>query len=260
MLRDMKEIEGYTIQATDGEIGSVYAFYFDEESGYVRYLVADTGGWLPGRKVLIATEALGTPNWATNMLPVNLSKQQVEDSPIIDTEQPVSRQMETHLRDYYGWSPYWQMTVAYNPWQSMGPLVPSPGPTPDQTAEKAAEAAPTAVLNDADPHLRSSREVIGYHIQATDGEIAHVETFLVDDATWRIHYLVIDTRNWLPGKKVLIAPEWIGRIDWADRVVHVNLAKAQIKSSPEYDKSAPISRSYEENLYTHYNSTGYWHS
>lgn len=253
MLRDMKEIEGYTIQALDGNVGKVHSFYFDDLSGVVRYLVVNTGGWLTGRQVLISPEALEAPNWATKTFPVNLSKEQIENSPSIGTDQPVSRQMETHLSDYYGWTPYWQMTTVPSPWQSMGPVMPE---TNDKEPQQ--QAGQMVATKNPDPHLRSSREVIGYHIQAVDGEIGHVETFLVDDANWRIHYLVIDTRNWLPGKKVLIAPEWIENIVWSDRKVHVDLEKAQIETSPEYDNSVPLSRVFERTLYKHYGRPGYW--
>lgn len=259
MLRDMKEMQGYTIQATDGEIGKVQTFYFDDRSGTVRYLVADTGGWLSEQLVLIAPAALGQPNWSQKKFPVNLTKVQIENSPPVGTDQPISRQMETHLRDYYGWDPYWQMTLANNPWQSMGAPVPSREAQLGQQARRQEGAgAPTQTLEGQDAHLRSSEEVIGYHIQAQDGEIGHVETFLVDDATWRIRYLVVDTHNWLPGKKVLVAPEWIEDIDWAERKVFVDLTRQQIKSGPTYEETEPVSREFEKEIYEHYGYQGYW--
>jgi hypothetical protein len=257
MLQDMKEIEGYAIQAIDGKLGKVKSFYFDDQTGFVRYLVVDTGGWLPGRQVLIGPEALGEPNWVDKTLPVYLSKEQIENSPEVSMERPVSRQMETNLRDYYGWPSYWQMAVAHNPWQGMGPIAPAPAPV-EITGER--QSAQVQLAEDQDPHLRSSEEVIGYHIQAVDGEIGHLETFLVDDMTWRIQYLIVDTKNWLPGKKVLVAPEWISEFLWSEKKVLVDLQKDQIEASPEYDPAAPFSREYEANLYRHYGSKGYWMS
>lgn len=257
MLRDMKKMQGFTIQATDGEIGKVHDFYFEDQTGMVRYLVVDTGGWLSEQLVLIAPEAIGQPDRTQKKLPVNLTKVQIENSPTIGIDQPVSRQMETHLRDYYGWDPYWQMTLANNPWQSMGAPAPDrEGQLGQQALSQEGVAVPT--LEAQDSHLRSSEEVIGYHIQAEDGEIGHVETFLVDEEDWRIRYLVVDTRNWLPGNKVLVAPEWMDHIDWAERKVHVNLTRQQIKSSPTYEDTKPVSREYEKEIYKHYGYRGYW--
>lgn len=255
MLRDMKKLEKFTIEAKDGEIGSVHSFYFDDQSGFVRYLVVETGNWLTQRQVLISPEALGVPDWTNERLPVNLTKKQIEESPPVEREAPVSRQMETHLRDYYSWTPYWQTAVAPNPWQTMPPAVPT---VTGQMRERQVEQAGVVQPAESELHLRSSREVIGYHIQALDGEIGHVETFLVDDASWRIHYLVVDTRNWLPGKKVLIAPEWIEKFVWKESKVFVDLTTEQIQESPEYDDSFPVERAYEAELYDHYDTAGYW--
>lgn len=255
MLRDMQELQGYSIQATDGKIGHVHSFYFDDQSGTVRYLVVETGNWLTERQVLISPESLGRPDGNDKKLPVNLTKAEIEESPSIANDEPVSRQMEVTLRDYYGWSPYWQTAMAPDAWSSIPPAVPT---VAGQQHERELEEAVALKTEEPNLHLRSSREVIGYHIQALDGEIGHVETFLVDEANWRIQYLVVDTRNWLPGKKVLVAPEWIERIVWEERKVHVDLSKEQIKSSPEYDDSQPVRRAYEEELFSHYDSTGYW--
>lgn len=255
MLRDMKKLESFTIQAQDGDIGSVHSFYFDDQSGFVRYLVVETGNWLTQRQVLISPEALGKPDWTNEKLPVNLTKKQIEESPPVEREAPVSRQMETHLRDYYSWTHYWQTAVAPNPWQTMPPAVPT---VTGQMRERQVEQAGVVQPAESELHLRSSREVIGYHIQALDGEIGHVETFLVDDASWRIHYLVVDTRNWLPGKKVLIAPEWIEKFVWKESKVFVDLTTEQIQESPEYDDSFPVERAYEAELYDHYDTAGYW--
>ncbi len=238
MLRSIKELHGYNILATDGEIGHTHTFYFDDLAWIVRYLVVDTGTWLPGRRVLIAPLALGQPDWITHVMPVNLTRDQVENSPPIDLDLPVSRQMEERLHEYYGWPPYWHSGTA---------------------ALAAAKAAREGQKPPpGDPHLRSTREVIGYHIQATDGEIGHVEDFVGDVQDWTLRYMVVDTRNWLPGRKVLVAPTWIERVNWAQEKVHVDLGRETIKNSPEYDPSAPINREYEAQLYDYYGRPVYW--
>jgi hypothetical protein len=106
--------------------------------------------------------------------------------------------------------------------------------------------------------LRSTHEVTDYHIQAADGEIGHVEDFIIDDETWAIRYLIIDTRNWLPGKKVLVSPQWIERVSWSERKVFVNHTREIIRQSPEYTEESLLTRDYESVLHRHYNRQGYW--
>jgi hypothetical protein len=249
MLRSTKELRGYTIHATDGDIGKVHEFYFDDLAWIVRYLVVDTGTWLPGRKVLLSPGVLGQPNWETRSLPVGLTKGQVEHSPDISADEPVSRQMEVDLHNYYGWTPYWQSGL---PQFGLG-------------AAAAAEVLARAVKEteekdeqESDPHLRSTREVIGYHIQARDGVIGHVDDLIVEDETWFIRYLVIDTRNWLPGRKVLVAPAWAEEIDWVERMVQLDLSRETVQNSPEFDPSMPVNREYEVRLYDYYGRPKYW--
>ncbi len=107
-------------------------------------------------------------------------------------------------------------------------------------------------------HLRSTREVIGYHIMATDGEIGHIEDFLFDDDTWKIRYAVADTSNWWDGRRVLLKPEWIESVRWPDRKIEVNMSREKIKNSPEWDPDQPLSREYELRLHTYYGGEPYW--
>lgn len=251
MLRSMNDLQGFTIGATDGDIGRVDAFYFDDTSFTVRHLVVDTSGWLTGRKVLISPMALRAVDWDGQRIEAELTKAQVEQSPDIDTDQPVSRQQEINYYRYYGYPQYWE-----------GPYLWGLGPYPVVTPEGAAATYERRWEWGAnvrgDPHLRSSAQVIGYYIQATDGEIGHVEDFLVEDSSWAIRYMVVDTRNWWPGKKVLVSPEWIKGVEWSDSKVHVGVTQEQIKKSPEYDPSNPIERDYETRLHDYYGQPSYW--
>lgn len=239
MLRNIEELYGYTIRAADGDIGKVHDFYFDDQFWTIRYLVVDTGTWLTGRRVLIAPASLGQPDWDTKSLPVRLTKKQVEDSPLVGTDQPVSRQLQVDLHHYYGWPHYWAGTSVGTPFL----IVP-----PDQSQEE----------ESGDPHLRSSREVIGYHIQAIDDEIGHVEDFIVQDTGWVIRYMVVDTRNWLPSKKVLVATDWIEEVEWIERKVHVTLERDSVEESPEFEPGMPVNRTYEQRLYDYYGRSAYW--
>jgi hypothetical protein len=222
--------------------------------------VVDTGRWLPGRKVLVAPEAVQRPDWPARVLPVNLTKEQVENSPPISTDEPVSRAYEADVHSHYGWVPYWSMAGNYTltSRQTMPAEVHFPRGTGGRTAEEREEAGETGEPPKGGPNLRSSREVDGYGILAADGEIGHVEDFILDDAEWVIRYIVVDTRNWLPGRKVLVSPTWIDSVRWSERHVSTTLTRDEIKSSPEYDPGTPVNRAYEERLYDFYGRPRYW--
>jgi hypothetical protein len=248
MQRILKVLKGYAIGATDGDIGTVDNFYFDDEAWTIRYLVADTGNWLRGRKVLISPIALGKADSHGNRLNVKLTKKQVEKSPSIDNDKPVSRQHEVHYHDYYGYPYYWGGPYLWGPTYAPQLLV---------ADQRRIEERRAAREEASDLHLRSTAKVTGYHIEATDGDIGHVEDFIIDDETWEIRYMVVDTRNWWPGKKMLVAPRWIDRVSWDDSKVYVNLSRGAIKNAPEYRPNA-FNREYEEKLYDHYKRPKYW--
>lgn len=228
MLQKMSEILGIDIVARDEEIGHVDDLYFDDHKWGVRYLVAVTGNWLSSRKVLISLESVETPDWPKKQLPVNLSKKQIEESPPVDWAKPVSRNYEIELNNFFSWTPYWL------------PETPYIAGLPESKQGIPGESAPENKENQANaPQLRSGREVIGYYIHAQNGDIGHVEDFIVNDENWRIRYLVVDTRNWLPGgKKVLVAANWIQEVIWAESKVHVDLTREVIRNSPQFNYEA----------------------
>src|SRR5271170_2325925 len=237
MLWHASAINGYAIAASDGQIGTVSDFLFDDTNWSVRWLVVDTGHWLSGRKVLLPPSVLGQLDAKKEEFSVTLTMQQVKDSPEIETDRPVSRQMETSVYDYYGWSPYWGTGFYMG---GYGYLPGSGMASPYLGARRRDEEIAVAQRDHDDVHLRSVEAVTGYHIHASDGEVGHVEDFLVDDADWSIHYLVVDTKNWWPGKKVLILPQSAGEIDWTDRLVNLGVDRQRIKDSPPYDPTMTI--------------------
>lgn len=238
MLRNASAIKGYAIAATDGRLGTVSDFLFDDASWLVRWLVVDTGKWLSGRKVLLPPSVLGHIDPNGNEFAVSLTMQQVKDSPDIDTERPVSRQIETNIYDFYGWSPYWGGTgFLMGGYGGSGYGGGAIAPLPSPGSMRRAEDIAAAQQKDDDPHLRSVEAVTGYHIHASDGEIGYVEDFLLQDTDWSIHNLVVDTTNWWPGKKVLIAPRSIQEIDWTDNLVNLKIDREKVKNSPAYDAS-----------------------
>jgi hypothetical protein len=253
MLRKASSLFGYRLFTRDDqEMGSVHDFYFDRQDWIVRYLVADIGTWLFGRRVLIATSSLGIPDWEAHVLPVNLSRDEVKNSPDINLDAPVTRQHENELIDYYGWPNYWaspMMTAGV----TMAPTVVAPPPV-----ERLPEEVTTALQNAEESHLHSMRDTQGYVVEATDGVIGRVSDFFIDEQGWAIRYLLADTGNWLPGKKVLLAPQWVITIDWREGRLVVSHTRAEVEKSPEYDPNAPLERTYERELHRHYGYPEYW--
>jgi len=247
MRRSVNSLLGYAVHATDGCLGQVEEFLFDDATWTIRYLVINTGGWLLGREVLISPVALGTPDWESQEFPVKLTREQVRNSPSIDTDLPVSRQHEIDLHAYYEWPAYWGggfcATGGY-----VAPAVPS----------IPSAAVGSAAGSKQDPHLRSTQAVTGYRIHAVDGDIGHVEDFILDDDKWSIGFLVVCTRNWLPGRKVLLDPEWIKEVSWAEAKVAVGLSCDKIRNSPEYDPCQPVNHDYEGQLYDYYGRPLNW--
>jgi hypothetical protein len=253
MLRNVTQLKGFAIRARDGEIGTLDHFYFDDETWAIRYLVVNAGDGLGGRRVLVSPIALRQAEWQSKRLDVALTKKQIEDSPPMDTHKPVSRQHEALYLGYYGYPYYWG---GPNLW---GLASYPAGLTVEREAVTETEALQArAGKESADSHLRSTEEVTGYHIEAEDGPIGHVKDFLVDDETWAIRYLEVDTRNWWPGKKVLVSPQWIDNVSWPDSKVYVDLTRETIKNAPEWLESMTVTREYENRLYDYYDRSPYW--
>ncbi len=246
MLWDASAINGYAIEATDGRLGTVSDLLFEDAGWVIRWLVVDTGRWLLGRKVLLPLSALGQPDRALRHFPIKLTMQQLKDSPDVDTDQPASRHLEAHVYNSYGWDPY--RIGGYFPMDSgMATSFVAPFRRKPHTQDGADDQH-----NESDPHLRSIATITGYHIHANDGEIGHVEDFLVDDAGWNIRYIKVDTRNWWPGERVLISPYSVREIDWVGRLVHVNVSRQKVKNAPPYNPSITVDGAYEEKFLTYY--------
>ncbi len=245
MLRSMDDLQDYAIRATDGDIGRVKDFYFDDERWAVRYLVVETDSWLNGREVLISPISIGQPDWTDKVLPVSITRNQVKDSPDIDTEKPVSRQHEISYFGYYGYPVYW---TGGGLWGA--------GAYPNPSMMGQVSAPDPARQREDDPHLRSGNAVMHYRIEATDGDIGHVHSLLVDDETWAIRYIVLDTSNWWLGHQVLISPQCISEVRWSDERVAIDLTRQSVKDAPPYDSAARLNREQEASIYNHYERPG----
>lgn len=252
MLRSINDLSSFTIHATDGDIGRCQDFLFDDRSWVVRFLVAKTAKWLPSRKVVISPVFLDQPDWVNSQFRVRLTREQIKQSPPLDEHAPVSRQYEIGYHQYYALPYYWTGPDLWGVYPDPNGVI-YPIPEHPNLEEEEEEESETQ-----EDHLRSADEVTGYHIAAVDGEIGHVDDFLVDDITWALRYMVVDTRNWLPGRKVLVSPQWLESIDWVDEKVAVSLDKNAVKNSPEFDPLEAIKRQYEIDLYNHYDLPKYW--
>jgi hypothetical protein len=248
MLRHASQINGYAIGASDGPIGAITDLLFDDVTWRVRWLVVDTSAFLIGPRVLLPPSALSHINHIGRQLSVQLTKQQVKNSPGVDTDEPVSRRMETNLYDYFGWSPYWSAGFYMGGYGYDGGVLPPAGLGFTPRAGQTEDALPA----DGDRHLRSIREVTGYRVEARDGDVGHVADFLLEDVDWSLHYLVIDTKTWWPGKKILISPRSIEATDWQTRTLTLDVDRQQVKDSPAYDGSQEVDRAYEYQFHGYY--------
>jgi hypothetical protein len=245
MFHEAKKLNFYKLGASDGEIGKFEEFYFDDKFWAIRYLVVDTGNWVtdrPNRRVLVSPYAVVSVNEKEKIINTVLTKKQIKDSPSWNTKQPVSRQLEETYYEYYGWPTYWNGPDRWGNYSY-----------PVREMQKAAHTEKPWEYN-----LRATAVVDGYNIQATDGEIGHIVDFIVDDKTWAIRYLIVDTQPWKPGKHILVSPQWIDRVSWNESKVFVNLSRETIQNGPEYTRESLITRDYETMLYQHYNRAGYW--
>ncbi len=234
-LHKLRDLKTYVLQAQGDEIGKINEVYFEDENWLVRYFVVHTGGWLLGRDVLIAPRLITSVSEKSRLISTNLTREQVDKSPLVDTEKPVSRHYEDEYYRYYGWEPYW------------GEIIPLDDPALLDTISHL-----ESIKSPEHPHLRASNELHGYRIHTSDGELGEVYDFILEDDSWKIQYLVLKTSKWLLGKKVLIATAWVVSVDWAEQKIRVELDREIIQSAPPYDPSQLIDRDYEVNLFKHY--------
>lgn len=250
MLRSTDAVLGMAIEAKDGRIGKVAEVYFDDREWTVRYLVVDTGHWLAGPSVLLSPHAVRSPDFNHGVIPVELTREQVRNAPRSETEPPVSRQFERNYYDYYGYPYYWEGSYAWGgtayPFYAAHP--PALGVVPPMPREDLEPVPGREKRANGDPHLRSVRAVKGYRVEAKDGDLGHIDDFLLDDADWRIRFLGVDTRNWLPGKTVAVPSEWAKDVRWEDSAVAMDHFREEIRNAPGYAVGSPITRELGEQL------------
>jgi len=251
MLRSIKELENAAISATDGLIGQVTDCWFDDDAWVIRYLVVEAGSWLASRKVLISPISVRHPDWPAHTLPVSITLELARNSADIDTDRPVSRQQEAEILRHYGYPNYWGGAGLWG--EGLYPRAMA-GDAEDE--DRAALGRPEQALLRAErarnhnraPQLRSCKAVTGFHIQASDGEIGHVAGYLIDDETWAVRHLIVDTSNWWIGHTTLIAPEWITGVHGSDKTVSIKLSRESVKHAPSYDSGMALSLALDQSL------------
>ncbi len=248
MLLVAAALIGYDIEATDGPIGTVSDFLFDDTSWTLRWLVVDNSTWLHERKLLLHLPAIGTADHEHHALRMTISKAQIEGSPDIRHDQPISRQVELSLYDYYGASPLWEDDGYFG-----GGAIASPLSSPPLFGQTPMGDANVPDRSGRDPHLLSIAAMVGYHVHAEDGTIGHVENVLISDSHWDIRYVIIDTKNFWPGKHVILSPHAVTEIDWVRHELRLNLRCEMVKASPEWNPTDVIDAEFEKGLRIHYN-------
>lgn len=245
MLKSLKEMSGFALLASDGEIGTVDDFYFEESTWKIRYTVVDTGRWLPGRRVIISPLSIGRPDWENKRLPVALSRTTVEGSPDVPPELPIHRTDEEELHRHYLWEPYWIPGLGGVIETVGGPM----GPIPMDLDE---DQTPALDAETQGPRLFAASEMLNFDILATDGSIGHLEDFLFDEMSWTLRWLVVDTGVWIQGRKVLIPTSWVAALENAAATIQLDLPKDLIQSSPAYAPGMAVGPQFEEELHAHY--------
>lgn len=233
------------VRAKDGDVGTVEQLYFDDLTWSIRYMSVKVGGGLPERNILISLAALDKPDWEKRVFPVNLTLAQIRSSPNTNTDEPVLREHEIELHAHYAWPVYWGGGFYVPSEYSLGTI-----PAVDAETISAIRSSRVQKMGS---HLRRTGEVMGSLVHATDGNIGHVEDFLADEE-WVIRYLVVNTRNWQPDRRVLVSPQWIRKISWIDKKVFVDLSQEAVKKSPKYNPLKPVSLDYENRLLSHLKS------
>jgi len=225
MTRSVKQLINHKLGASDGHIGHIKDFYFDDALWVVRYLVVDTGTWITGRLVLISPLALAGFDEEEKVLRVNLTRRQIENCPSAAEHKPISRQYEEEYFQYYNWPFYWQGGALWglSDFPTIPPLPLSPP----------LEGAPAAKPEDA--HLRSAKSVFGYTAQGVDKEAGTVSDILLDDRSWMFRGMVVENGKWAHGRKTVVPAAQIGRISWSASAVQLKTTSEALERAPEYD-------------------------
>jgi uncharacterized protein YrrD len=221
-------VSGATVHAVDGDIGTLEDFYFEEDHWAIRYLLVDTGNWMSGKRVLLSPMSV-RGKWDMATIPVSLNRDQVWNSPEFDPQVSLSREAEAQVLGYYGYPYYWGETGVWGSFDNPGALLTAP-------PLEVSEIQPTS--HGIDPESRDLRSIAkstGYHVHATDGDIGHVDDFLIGQESWRIRYLLVDTSNWIGGRSVIVSADQVEGVDRQHDKLRVGVTRDAIKHGPSFE-------------------------
>lgn len=251
MFKNLLDIKGFNLKGPNGNIGTCQDALFDDQAWTVRYVDVDTGGWLSERRVLLSPISLGAPSWEKGEIYTELTGDQIESSPKLDSQSPISKEWEDSFFKFHGW-PYYG--VGMHMW----------GLThyPDESElKKIHSASPTSDIHkNTNQTIRSASELREYEVSARDGEVGRIKDFVFDTETWAIRYLVIENHSFLQRKKTIVSPFWVSHIDWMERACVIDLNRAEIECSPqpEGESNDYLDREFEMKLHNHYQRPSYW--
>jgi hypothetical protein len=247
MLRSLNELARYKVTAIDGDVGSVADFLLDDRAcpvsdpspaadafrtepperaraaWAVRYLVVQTGGLFDRRRVLISPISFREVDAAAKRFHLALSVAKIKKSPDLDGARPISRRDEGEYFRYYQYPYYWDYAGLWGMGMLPGMLATSVWREQEQPEETRDDGS-----------LRSARALIGFHVEASDGRVGQVDELLIDDATYEVRYLVVNTGL---VHKLRLRPQWAERVNWDERMIYVGMPRQAI--SDRQDCSAP---------------------
>jgi hypothetical protein len=228
VLHLAQKIRGAAVHAIDGEIGTLEDFYFEEDRWAIRYLLVDTGKWLNGRRVLLSPMSV-RGEWDVTNIPLQLTRDQVRNSPRFDPQTSLSHETETKVLGYYGYPYYWGDEGVWGSFDNPGALLTAP------PSDAAPPHSDSRAIDPESRHLRSVNTSTGYHLHAIDGDIGHVDDFLIGEESWRIRYLLVDTSNWIGGRSVLVSSEAVDGVDLQHERLRVGVTRDVIEHSPAFE-------------------------
>ncbi len=267
MFIQAKTLESFSMNATDGELGSIADLYFESNTFTLRYFVGDTRTWFFGGKVLLSPESVTSIEQEKERIDVNLTKDQIKDSPKPSSHEPVSRQYEAELRDHYGWRHYWGAPIggASAGMGSPGSYPAAPGmmipyPIANPNVSRTEDEQDAMTQQTEQNSLQSINDLRGYKIHVKNGEVGKALDFMLNEHDWTINYIIVDVGGTFTREPVPLAAEWITDISWQDKTITVNVDKELIESAPDYEIHEPFTREDESRLYAHYGRDVYWES
>ena len=248
MLRSLKPLENFTVTASNGEVANVVDFLFDDEAWKVKKIVMETRGLIKGGRILVASpKALANINWAGRLFHLALTREDVDRVPGVDLDVPIPASGPTEGHRFFGYDYYLGHDEIWSSDADNGLFADGHW----------AEAPLRLYGGKGEAHLRSIKAIRGYHLQARDGPIGHLEDLLIDDQSWDVRFMAVDTRQWGPGHRVLVAPDH-ARVSWREKKIFVDLPQEVVRESPPWDPSIEVDRDYEARLHAHYSRPVHW--